>query len=55
MLDKIKNIEKKYSLLVFLFFTFIPMAVGLDYDCWQFGFASGLGLAGYLLLPDKEK
>lgn len=52
-MDKIKNIEKKFCLMVGLFGLTLPLIS--HYSCWSFGFMSGLGIAGWMLLPDKEK
>ena len=50
---KIKNIEKKFCLFISLVGIVLPVMFHIS--LWSFGFMSGLGLAGWLLLPDKKE
>ena len=52
-MDKIKNIEKKFCLFVGLVGLVLPVMFHIS--LWSFGFMSGLGLAGWMLLPDKKE
>ena len=52
-MDKIKNIEKKFCLLIGLVGLVLPVMFHIS--LWSFGFMSGLGLAGWMLLPDKKE
>lgn len=55
-MNKIKNIEKKFCLLVGFVFLFLPICYAFcDTFSFQCGFTSGLGFAGAMLLPNKEK
>lgn len=52
-MDKIKNIEKKFYLLIGFVGLILPLITHIS--LWSFGFISGLGFAGWMLLPDKNK
>lgn len=52
-MDKIKNIEKKFCLLIGFVGLILPLITHIS--LWSFGFISGLGFAGWMLLPDKNK
>lgn len=52
-MDKIKNIEKKFCLLIGFVGLILPLITHIS--LWSFGFISGLGFAGWMLLPDKSK
>lgn len=51
-MDKIKNIEKKFCLLIG--FTGLILSLITHISLWSFGFISGLGFTGWMLLPDKK-
>lgn len=51
-MDKIRNIEKKFCLFISLVGLVLPVMFHIS--LWSFGFMSGLGLAGWMLLPDKK-
>lgn len=51
-MDKIKNIKKKFCLLMGFTFLMLPLITPCSY--FSFGFVSGLGFAGWMLLPDEE-
>lgn len=50
-----KNIEKKFCLFIGMFFLFIPIIIPTHELDFNFGFVSGLGFAGWMALPDKER
>ena len=52
-MDKIKNVEKKFCLLIGFIGLILPLITHIS--LWSFGFISGLGFAGWMLLPDKSK
>ena len=52
-MDKIKNVEKKFCLLIGFTGLILPLITHIS--LWSFGFISGLGFAGWMLLPDKNK
>ena len=52
-MDKIKNIEKKFYLLIGFAGLILPVITHIS--LWSFGFISGLWFAGCMLLPDKSK
>jgi capsule polysaccharide export protein KpsC/LpsZ len=52
MLSSIKNIDKKFCLLVGMIFLILSLVTHIS--CFSFGFMSGIGVAGWMCLPDKE-
>ncbi len=52
MLNSIKNIDKKFCLLVGVVFLILSLVTHIS--CFTFGFMSGIGVAGWMCLPDKE-
>ena len=50
-MDKIKNIKKNFCLFVGVLGLILPLITHIS--LWSFGFISGLGLAGWMLLPNK--
>lgn len=51
-MNKIKNIEKKFCLIIGLFGLMLPIIANIS--CWSFGFIGGMGIAGWLLYPSNE-
>lgn len=51
-MHKIKNLKKKFCLLIALIGSLIPMTTCV-YD-FNFNFLTGLGLIGWILLPDED-
>ena len=49
---KIYKIKKKFCLIVGILFLILSLITHTS--CFTFGFISGIGLAGWKLLPDKE-
>ena len=52
-MGRIKNIKKKFCLFVGLVGLVLPVMFHIS--LWSFGFMSGLGLAGWMLLPDEKE
>ena len=52
MLNSIKNIDKKFCLLVGVVFLILSLVTHIS--CFTFGFMSGIGVTGWMCLPDKE-
>lgn len=52
-MSRIKNIKKKFCLFVGLVGLVLPVMFHIS--LWYFGFMSGLGLAGWMLLLDEEE
>ena len=48
-----ENIEKKFCL--FIAFVFMILSLTTHISCFSFGFMVGIGLAGWMLLPDKKE
>lgn len=53
-MHKIRNIEKKFCLLSVFIGLILPLTNQTEVSLWTFGLVSGLGFAGWLLLPDKN-
>ena len=52
-MDKVKNIERKFCLIIGV--TFLILSLVTHISCFTFGFMSGICLAGWMLLPYKER
>lgn len=52
-MDKIKNIKKKFCLFIGMLGLILPLITHIS--LWSFGFISGFGLAGWMLLPDEKE
>lgn len=48
-----KSIKKTFCLICGLFGLILPLITHIS--LWSFGFISGLGLAGWMLLSDDDK
>lgn len=48
-MNKMRNIEKKFFLILGMFFLILSIATHVS--CFTFGFMSGIGLTGWILLP----